>query len=130
MSFFIFKNIFSYSQQCKTIDFLLFDSIFHIMAKINSGAIFVLLLPNVIFLALTMYTTEHVTISKIFSQFLYSIEFPFKYLKKTIFSMNKFCFISTYIGYNGLGFNCFSYCMYGMLIVLAIHLLSLCNDDN
>lgn len=46
----------------KNIHVLFFVSIFNIMVDINNGAILVLLLPNVIFMASIMYTAEHVNI--------------------------------------------------------------------
>lgn len=61
-----------------TFDFVIFVNehrfytrMFSIMAAINSGAIFVLLLPNVIFMALTMYTTEHVRSQYFWITFLF-----------------------------------------------------------
>lgn len=96
----------------------IFVSIFNIMAEINNGAIFVLLLPNVIFLALTMYTTEHVNIQNwVRNLFVWmcSDSIPFH---------------SMYTGHDGLGFDCFSYRLHGLLTMLAVHLLSFCNNDN
>lgn len=85
------------------------------MAAINNGAIFVLLLPNVIFLALTMYTTEHVISN-------------YKQMRNQMSIVDVFYLL--YTGHIGLGTDCISYRLHGMLTVLAVHLLPLCNNDD